>query len=189
MDVVQRRIPHDLDLVIGFVNTYEPEEGIDSLATLPLLQAWLIRHDLLSPAHASLTAAQHMRAIALREALRAMMAANNGGPQDAQAADQASRAAERGALSMRFTQDGSVVIAPRAAGFDGAIARLLIPVCLAALDGSWRRVKACREPACHEAFFDHSRNRSAVWCDMALCGNRTKVRTYRARSRDDGPRR
>jgi predicted RNA-binding Zn ribbon-like protein len=49
-------------------------------------------------------------------------------------------------------------------------------------DGSWQRVKACRADDCHWAFYDFSRNRSGTWCDMAVCGNREKVRSYRERA-------
>jgi predicted RNA-binding Zn ribbon-like protein len=48
-------------------------------------------------------------------------------------------------------------------------------------DGSWARLKACRSQLCKWLFYDRSRNRSAVWCSMAVCGNRTKTRAYRAR--------
>jgi predicted RNA-binding Zn ribbon-like protein len=42
-------------------------------------------------------------------------------------------------------------------------------------------MKACAAEDCQYAFFDNSRNRSAVWCDMKVCGNRQKVRSFRAR--------
>src|SRR5262249_32679661 len=51
----------------------------------------------------------------------------------------------------------------------------------AVLDGSWRRLKACRN--CHWSFYDYSPNLSATWCSMQLCGNRKKTRAYRARTR------
>ncbi len=35
---------------------------------------------------------------------------------------------------------------------------------------------------CLEAFYDRSRNRSRIWCDMADCGNLAKVRTHRERA-------
>jgi predicted RNA-binding Zn ribbon-like protein len=47
------------------------------------------------------------------------------------------------------------------------------------LDGTWGRLKACRN--CHWSFYDRSPNRSATWCSMQLCGNRTKTRAYRRR--------
>ncbi len=55
------------------------------------------------------------------------------------------------------------------------------PRLYAALDGTWQRVKACDADDCLEAFYDQSRNRSGRWCDMSLCGNRTKVRAYRSK--------
>jgi predicted RNA-binding Zn ribbon-like protein len=42
-------------------------------------------------------------------------------------------------------------------------------------------VKGCRQ--CGYAFFDRSKNRSAAWCAMSICGNRTKNRAYYRRRR------
>ena len=47
-------------------------------------------------------------------------------------------------------------------------------------DGTWRRLKACREDTCQWAFYDRSKNRSGTWCSMAVCGNRAKARAYRS---------
>jgi predicted RNA-binding Zn ribbon-like protein len=49
-------------------------------------------------------------------------------------------------------------------------------------DGSWQRLKACKSDTCRWAFIDHARNRSRQWCDMAVCGNREKARTFRKKS-------
>ena len=35
----------------------------------------------------------------------------------------------------------------------------------------------------YAAFFDRSKNRSATWCSMSICGNRTKNRAYYRRQR------
>ncbi len=48
--------------------------------------------------------------------------------------------------------------------------------------GQWNRVKLCPADDCLEAFYDTSRNRSRIWCDMADCGNLTKVRNFRQRA-------
>ena len=48
---------------------------------------------------------------------------------------------------------------------------------------SWPRVKACRGNDCRWVFIDGSRNTSRRWCDMANCGNRAKIATFRARHR------
>jgi predicted RNA-binding Zn ribbon-like protein len=107
------------------------------------------------------------------------MLTNNGRPGDDGAVRELERVARHGELGVHFEPTGTVSLAPAAAGTAGALARLLVPVASALADDSWRRVKACRAPDCNWAFYDRSRNRSGVWCDMAVCGNRTKVRTYR----------
>jgi predicted RNA-binding Zn ribbon-like protein len=38
-----------------------------------------------------------------------------------------------------------------------------------------------RNHGCRWAFYDYSKNRSASWCLMQLCGNRRKIRAYRER--------
>ncbi|MFQ6184484.1 CGNR zinc finger domain-containing protein [Sinorhizobium meliloti] len=45
------------------------------------------------------------------------------------------------------------------------------------------RLKIC--PNCAWLFLDRSRNRSRTWCDMAVCGNRTKARRHYRRSREE----
>jgi predicted RNA-binding Zn ribbon-like protein len=66
-------------------------------------------------------------------------------------------------------------------GIDGAIATLLGIVHEAQLTGGWRRLKGCRQ--CGYAFYDLSKNRSAAWCSMSICGNRHKNRAYYRRRR------
>jgi predicted RNA-binding Zn ribbon-like protein len=63
----------------------------------------------------------------------------------------------------------------------GALGRLLAIVSGAIADGSWERLKACREHSCEWAFYDHTKNRSGAWCTMDVCGNRAKARAYRER--------
>jgi predicted RNA-binding Zn ribbon-like protein len=65
---------------------------------------------------------------------------------------------------------------------DGDALDDVVAVALGAMvDGSWSRLKACRN--CRWCFYDESPNRSARWCSMQLCGNRKKTREYRARRR------
>jgi len=47
----------------------------------------------------------------------------------------------------------------------------------------WPRVKACRGEDCRWVYVDRSRNTSRRWCDMANCGNRAKMATFRTRLR------
>lgn len=43
------------------------------------------------------------------------------------------------------------------------------------------RLRECASETCGWLFLDQSKNRSRRWCDMRGCGNRTKIRRYRAR--------
>jgi predicted RNA-binding Zn ribbon-like protein len=186
MAVSSEMAPHNLDVVIDFVNTLDVETAEDRIATPAGLAAWLDEQALLADGRPSLRAADVADAVELREALRAVLLAHTRGEADGAAGTDAAgealeRVARRGQLSTRFDPDGSMRIAPRAEGFAGVLARVLVPVAYAAMDGTWQRVKACDADDCLEAFYDQSRNRSGRWCDMALCGNRTKVRTYRTK--------
>lgn len=174
--------PNGLDLVIDFVNTLDVDAGQDELNAPGALDAWLAERELTSPPAAPASEADHRHAIELRDALRALMLANNGEAGDEGAGEELERAARRGDLGVHFGGGGSVSLAPAAGGLDGALAALLVPVSHAVADGTWQRVKACREASCTWAFYDRSRNRSGVWCEMAVCGNRTKVRAYRERA-------
>ena len=181
MPVSSPHPPHELQLVIDFVNTADLEGGTDQLATPAELGDWLTARGLLPASGASVTATDHVAARELRQALRAAALAHNGHAEDPVALRVLEDAAARGQLSVRFRPDGSIGPEPRAGGVAGALARMLVPVAQASADGSWERVKACRDDDCQWTFYDSSRNRSGRWCDMAVCGNRTKVRVYRSK--------
>ena len=167
--------------MIDFVNTADLEAGTDELARPPDLGDWLVARGLCAREACAPTAAEHAAGVALRDALRAILLAHNGHPPDPDAGQVLDRAAQDGGLSVRFGGDGGVGLTPRAAGVPGALAAVLVPVAAASADGSWERVKACPARGCQWAFYDASRNRSGRWCDMAVCGNRTKVRAYRSK--------
>ena len=168
--------------MIDFVNTLDTEAGTDALSSPAGLAAWLTERRLLQASSGpSLSEADRAGAIRLREALRALMLENNGGEAVEDAHAELERAARRGDLCVHFADDCSVELAADRQRPEGALAQMLVPVADAIADGSWHRVKACRAPDCQWAFYDRSRNRSGVWCDMAVCGNRTKVRAYRER--------
>jgi predicted RNA-binding Zn ribbon-like protein len=173
--------PHNLQLVIDFVNTLDVETGEDRLATPDQLARWLGDHGLVAHDAPSLRTTHVTQAVALREALRTVLLAHTHAEHDDDAGARLQDVAERGALSVHFAGDGSVQISPRASGYAGILAQLLVPAAYASLDGSWKRLKACDADDCLEAFYDQSRNRSGRWCTMADCGNRSKVRAYRSR--------
>jgi predicted RNA-binding Zn ribbon-like protein len=110
--------------------------------------------------------------------MRELLYANNRQPVDGDPHATLRRAADRARLTLDLQQPALVTNAP---GVDGFLGRVLSAAYAAMLDGSWSRLKACRNHGCRWAFYDYSRNRSASWCSMQLCGNRTKTRTYRRR--------
>jgi predicted RNA-binding Zn ribbon-like protein len=129
------------------------------------------------------TAADLRDARALREVLRALAYANHAGrpPGPALAALDRHAALAAGART-RFGPQGPR-LEPSAAGHAGAAGLVCAVVGQALGDGSWSRLKACPGPGCGWLFWDGSRNRSAQWCAMAVCGNRVKGRAFRQRLR------
>lgn len=85
-------------------------------------------------------------------------------------------------LRARFDPEGEPRLMPAAGAKDvveEVMGRILAIVVLSAAEGTWRRLKACRNEGCLWAFYDHSKNRSGSWCTMDVCGSRAKMRAYR----------
>jgi predicted RNA-binding Zn ribbon-like protein len=152
--------------VQGFVNTINLERGDE------WLRAWLEERGVV-PDDADLE-----RARDVREAIRELLYANNLQPVEGDPWTELRRAADAAELSIDFARPALVA---RATGIDGVVGNVLAASFTAIADGTWRRLKACRNHGCRWAFYDYSKNRSASWCSMQLCGNRTKTRAYRAR--------
>ncbi len=177
--------PGDLALIEAFVNTitYNWDDPADErLADPDALERWLREHRLLEDGEHITARADLDRAIAVREALRKLLVANHEGiepPEDALAV--LGTQAATAPLAVDLSGGDHAHLAPVGSGLDRALAALFAIVFHAMHDGTWERLKACRDDACRWAFYDSSRNRSGKWCDMAVCGNRTKVANYRAR--------
>jgi predicted RNA-binding Zn ribbon-like protein len=172
--------PGELERVRRFVNTWDEEDQTDAIASPAALAEWLAGEGLLD-ARERATAADLRRTHAVREALRATLRSHHGDELAADAPDVLCEASRRARLEVRFGEDGSSRLEPAAGGVDGAIGRLLTIAHEAEHDNTWQRLKICPAEDCQWAFYDESRNRSAVWCSMRVCGNRHKVREYRER--------
>jgi predicted RNA-binding Zn ribbon-like protein len=177
---VTQAAPGELEAVQAFVNTRDLEDGREDLTSAAALTSWLADRELLGHDETA-EEGDLERALAVREALRALLVANAGGPLSSGAAATLDGAARRAGLLARFAADGAARLEPSATGVDAAVGRLLARVHAAMATGTWSRLKACADPGCHWAFYDHSRNHSGVWCSMAVCGNRAKARAYRRR--------
>jgi predicted RNA-binding Zn ribbon-like protein len=177
--------PGHLGLVQAFLNSFHSLEdddyGKDLFSDPRSLGDWFARRGLpVDPAEVS--RADLRRASAVRNGLRALLVANNGGPLDAEAVEQLDAATERASFGVKLAQNRAELV-PHAPGVDGALALVLSAVAEAMLEDRWSRFKACPGPDCGWAFFDHSRNNGSVWCSMQVCGGRAKQRAYYQRSR------
>ena len=172
--------PSPLRVVQQFVNTYNHELGRerDRLRTPVAAAQWLVDHSLLD-AGRRLTANDTSRLHRLRELIRDL--ADPWSQEDeSQSSDALDGLGLDVSLTMRLGQDQRLFLAPAGIGVERAIGFLFAIVHEAMIDGSWSRLKACRQ--CSWLFFDRSRNRSGGWCAMAVCGNRSKNRSFRRRS-------
>jgi len=177
--------PGSLGLVQDYVNTLELESrdpDVEQIGTPEALTAWLTERGLLSGG-GPVGAADVVDAHEVREAIRRLLFANNGGSVDEADLALLNRVAGETGLRPRFVVGAGVVLEPAAAGVAGAMGRLVAAVSEAMNAGTWHRLKACGEPGCRWAFYDGSKNRSGHWCSMESCGNRAKARHFRQRHR------
>jgi len=172
--------PGRLRVVQAFVNTINLEEPEDWIETPAQLAAFLYEQRLIGDDEV-VRDEDLSRAVQLCEAIRRLLLENNGEPHDDGAAAVVAHAARAAQLGVRVSAHGEAELVPGAGGVDGALGTVVAICTESMLDGSWRRLKACRRDVCHWAFYDHSRNRSGAWCAMSICGNRTKTRVYRRR--------
>jgi predicted RNA-binding Zn ribbon-like protein len=181
--------PGTLSLVQDFVNTKNHFRGGDLLGNAEETTTRMVECGLLKEGE-RVGEAERQRLVALREGLRELLVAHNGG---------VARGVEREvdtrvllndcvasvALRVRFGPEGRPELEPVADDEgdpgDRIMARLLAEVVRAEAEGKWGRLKACRNEGCRWAFYDASKNRSGSWCDMEICGARHKMRVYRER--------
>jgi predicted RNA-binding Zn ribbon-like protein len=176
------KAPGRLELLQRFVNSHNhdfPAEW-DRIGTGDKAEAWLREKRLIAPGE-RISDADVARLRELREAIRSLAMANHGVQPGAAATDVVRRLAAGARLSVVIDDRGRTALEPARRGVDGAVATLLGILHEAQLSGQWSRMKGCRQ--CGYAFFDRSKNRSAAWCAMSICGNRTKNRAYYRRRR------
>lgn len=160
--------PGRLALVQAYANSFWDLDagGADAWADDDAWRAWAAARGFARPG-------DRAAALAVREALRALAYANHDGR------------APGAALTVLDRYAAPVLPRLHAGGLrhdsDDPTALTIAVVGEALADGSWSRLKACPGPHCGWTYWDSSRNRSSQWCSMAICGNRVKGRTFRAR--------
>jgi predicted RNA-binding Zn ribbon-like protein len=159
--------PGKLRLVQLFLNTTDHEHR-ELLGTPKQVRTWFAEHGI-EVGRSDRAAVRRVQTV--REELRALVGGSATGTELAAAAGRASLAVDLDRGCLRST----------ARGVDRGLGEVLAVVYDAMHDGTWERLKTCRN--CRWAYWDASRNRSAAWCSMQLCGNRLKVRRFRTRTR------
>jgi predicted RNA-binding Zn ribbon-like protein len=178
--------PPPLRLVQQFLNTHNHELGPewDRLRTVVLARSWLIQHGLLTRG-TRFTGRDLAVLHELRVAVRDLVVAEDAGTVGLGALRTLNRLGRRALLQVVFEAGGGSRLEPTGTGVERIAGDILVILHRAMVDGSWSRLKACRQ--CEWLFFDRSKNTSADWCSMSVCGNRVKNRAYRrkvvARSR------
>jgi len=196
MPVMERRretdssppAPGELELVRGFLSLHY-HLGTDPLSLPPSpasLREFFVEHGLIGPQEP--VAEQELgSAFRVHQALHRKVEARTGPAPTVAELSVIDRAAREARLELHFGSQGPPRIEATAPGLAGALGRILAAAFLAELDGSWERLKECGDETCTGVFYDRSKNHSGKWCSMQSCGNRNKVRAWRARQRTGGP--
>ncbi|OBG23838.1 peptide chain release factor 2 [Mycobacterium sp. 852002-51057_SCH5723018] len=85
---------------------------------------------------------------------------------------------------LAVSQTGAVRLEPTGNGWRWLASALWAEILLSQQDGTWQRIKRCRNDACEATFYDRSKNNSGVWHDVKTCGNAANLRASRARRRE-----
>ena len=164
--------PGDLERLRRFVNTVNLESGADRLADHRGAAAWL-RADGWSVGALGDDELRRLRRT--RDLLRELAVANRDG-RDAPAVWRA--LVRVGGARVRIgVRDGTPVLD----GGGEVRAELVAIAVTSVLDGTWARLKACRNERCRWVVYDPTRSGSNEWCSMSACGQRHKQRQYRMR--------
>jgi predicted RNA-binding Zn ribbon-like protein len=166
--------PGKLALLQNFLNTLHVERGTDMLAAAGTAYAWVEGAVALPSAEPGAADLDRLRR--LRRELRARC---GDGPRDDA---ELTRLAAAAPVQVVPGGTGALELIPLGDGHPAVLATLLAIAHDAERDGSWARLKICHHDGCRWAFYDRSRSRTATWCAMGICGNRTKVAAYRRRS-------
>ena len=171
-----------LGLVQAYVNTVDLQDGPEEFNDPNTLATWLVAKGLMEPGHPA-ESADLKHAVAVREAIRGIIAANSGAsiyPVDVATLNEAAAASR---LRARFGSDGKARLEPEVGGVVGAMGRIVAAVYAAMTQEDWTRLKLCDSQSCRWVFYDQSRNHSSRWCTMASCGNRQKAKRFRQRAK------
>jgi predicted RNA-binding Zn ribbon-like protein len=173
--------PVPLIAVQGLANTFAFDPTEERLADARAAREWLLLSDLATPdVQVGRRELDHL--LECRAAIRDLLDSNLTGNADPSASVRLARlAADHPVTLTKGSGEALSLDLSPATSVDGLIAQMIGIVFQAQLEGRWSRLKICANDECRWAFFDSSRNRGGTWCQMEICGNRVKNRTYRRR--------
>src|SRR5215471_10433143 len=132
----------DVGLVQAFVNTVDLQDGPEDLSDPNALRSWLVSRGLMDGGQ-PVDASDLKHAIAVREAMRGVIAGNSGLPVYPVDIATLNEAASASRLRMRFGSGGKGRVEPEATGGVGAIGRLVAALYAAMQNEDWERLKLC----------------------------------------------
>jgi predicted RNA-binding Zn ribbon-like protein len=180
-------------LALDLVNTVDwrddPARRRDLLPAAGRLAAWARHVGFAAAAPACRLPRRLNRAVALRETLAVLFAAAaRGRSLPAAALDELTRWNQEAWLHRVLTSRADTAEWRWRARTNGAD-QLLFTIALDAADlllsAERSRLRVCEGAGCGWYFFDRSKAGRRRWCNMEVCGNRVKVRSYRARVSHD----
>ncbi len=175
--------PGPLLAVQGFANTHSYENEEELLGGPEESRRWLVEAGLIG-SEVKVSAGEQEELLELRSAIRSMMNANHDDTVDPEAIATLGRLVERHPVRFAVSPDGGVALDLEPAGSAGDLIAQTVGIISQAQErGEWRRLKICPASDCRWAFYDTSKNRGGTWCRMEVCGNRSKNRRYRSKSR------
>jgi len=177
--------PGNLELLQRFTNLHVHRS--DDVSTDPpaeVIRAFLVERGLLSPDE-RFTEKDRETFIALRDAIRALIEAEDGTPITPEDAELIDRIGLAAGLHPHFHAAHAPTLEPRGRGVAAAFGTIVAVAFVGAFDGSFEHLKLCADETCRAVFYDRSKNHSGRWCSMATCGNRNKVRAWRDRQREE----
>lgn len=174
--------PRPLWLVQQFLNTRSLLRGFDLLGTPADFGAWC--EEVVGVEWTWSPTGQDLeRYKELREAFRDVVLSHTLGTSatKAEAAEAINRLLSANVLQTGFSSDAKPTVTTQREGSRGLEGMLMEAALDAHYAQTWHRLKVCANEECRWSFYDSSKNRSATWCDMAICGSRAKMRAYRER--------
>jgi predicted RNA-binding Zn ribbon-like protein len=180
--------PGELELVRSFLSLHD-HLGADPMSMPPShasLREFFVKQGLIG-ADEPMAEKELRSAFGVHQALHRKVESRTGRATTAAELSVIDQAAREARLELHFGSEGPPRIQPTAAGLAGALGRILAAAFLAEHDGSWDHLKVCNDETCTSVFYDRSKNHSGKWCSMQSCGNRNKVRAWRARQRTGDP--